>query len=236
MKTKTLALSFILSMTGFAVFAQTDSMPPMPKDTTVPTTDSIPKKDSSLALNYGHYHLNNFNVIVRDTVPPTDTVPSTDTTKKDSSLVYYNAQNNRLIAYSSLQRDTIPNGTDTTKTDTSRTDSSMVFNLKSHSEAFTYAIRDTVPSDTDSTVPADTTKKDSSMVFNLISVRSPAEFSYAQRDTIPSDSDTTVKKDSSLALHIATPKLSATEGVIRTHSQIIFAKKESAVMKKESAI
>ena len=58
MKTKTLALAFILSLSGYAVLAQTDSIP---KKDSIPSTDTT-KISNAMAFNYS-------NVAQRDSVP-----------------------------------------------------------------------------------------------------------------------------------------------------------------------
>ena len=157
MKTKTLAFSLMLSLTGYAVVAQTDS---------IPTKDSIPKTDTAkvvdaTAFNANHSDVINFSLSEKVNVTPADTTApgNTDSTKKDSSMVY-NLNRNGLLQISDFAvRDTVPSDT----SDTTKKDSTMASALRNNSGlvAFNFAVRDTVPSDT-----AYTTKKDSSLVFN----------------------------------------------------------------------
>ena len=78
MKTKTLALAFMLSLSGYAVVAQTDTIPS--KDS-IPTNDTLTTKtDTSTALK-----MNNVEKLVAVNYAVKDTVPSTDTTKTDTA-------------------------------------------------------------------------------------------------------------------------------------------------------
>ncbi len=145
MKTKTLALSLMLSLCGYATMAQTDSIPK--KDTipsndttkisngtafifsnvaqrdTVPKTDSVPKKDTSTAFNFTKPDISTFSFAVRDTVPATDSTG--DSTKTDTSTAFklFNADKN-MLAFNFV-KDTVPSDTDTRKKDTT-----MAFNLR----------------------------------------------------------------------------------------------------------
>ena len=158
MKTKTIALSLILSFGSFGLFAQTDTIPqkdsiPFPKD----TMTTIDTSQISIATNA------NANLIaftaVRDTVPTADTTGTDTTTTTDSTMAFNNANAN-FVAFNFV-RDTVPT-TDTTGTDTtSTTNGTMAFNnANANFVAFNF-IRDTVP--TTDTTGTDTTSTDSTM-------------------------------------------------------------------------
>jgi len=63
--------------------------------------------------------------------------------------------------------------------------------------AFSYAVRDTVPTDTDST---NAPKKDSTLASSVRNNSNLVAFNLAVRDTVPADSSDTTKKDSTLAV------------------------------------
>ncbi len=89
MKTKTVAVSLMLTFTSCALFAQTDTLP---KKDSIPKTDSIPKKKSSVTINPNvNENLTAFNfstIVKNDTVPgrkdsipiPADSIPKKDST------------------------------------------------------------------------------------------------------------------------------------------------------------
>ena len=226
MKTKTIAFSFMLSLIGSAVFAQTDS---------IPTKDSIPKTDTAKVVNATVFNTPNSDQInfrsgIHATAAIADTtVPdTTDTTKKDSTLASALRDNSNLVAYTFAAKDT------TVPTDTSKKDSTLASAVRSNGNlvAFAYAVKDTTaPTDTtapkkdstlastvrnnsnlvafsyvakDTTAPTDTStapKKDSTLASNLRNNSSLVAFSFAVRDTVPTDTDSTnaPKKDSTLA-------------------------------------
>ena len=92
MKTKTLALSVMLSLFSYALLAQKDS---------IPKKDSIPSKDTTKITNAVAFNFS--NVAQRDTVPKTDSVP-----KKDSSTAFNFSSSNHLMAINFARRDTVP--------------------------------------------------------------------------------------------------------------------------------
>ena len=156
MKTKTIAFSFMLSLIGSAVFAQTDS---------IPTKDSIPKTDTAKVVNATVFTTHNSDQInLRSGIYATaaiadTTVPdNTDSTKKDSTLASALRNNSNLVAYTFAARDTtVP--TDTS--DTSKKDTTLASLVRGNGNlvAFGYAVKDTTdPTDT-STAP----KKDSTL-------------------------------------------------------------------------
>jgi hypothetical protein len=143
MKKKTLAMALMLSLTGYAVMAQNDSIP---KNDSIPSKDTIPSPDTAKITNATAF---NFKFVqVRDTVPKSDSMPA----PKDSSTAF-NFHNHGLNFFT--QNDTIP------KKDTTKTDTSLVFNLNENARAVAISMqrRDTVPNDSDST------KKDSTLAL-----------------------------------------------------------------------
>jgi hypothetical protein len=152
MKTKTLALALMLSLGGYAVMAQNDSLPQ--KDS-IPSKDTIPSPDTAKITKSTAF---NFMLVqVRDTVPKSDSMPA----PKDSSTAF-NFHNKSLNFFA--QNDTIP------KKDTTKTDTSLVLNLNENASAVAMNIqrRDTVPNDSDST------KKDSTLAVTRTNSFNPA--------------------------------------------------------------
>lgn len=182
MKTKTVAISFALTLAGYALFAQTDTIP---KKDTIPS-DSIPPME--IVNNDANLNLTTFyfsEVGARDTIPmPTDSIPKKDTLNNEmnSNFTAFNFQG--ITSKDTIPTDSLP------KKDTLNNEGSL--NLV----AFNFhgiALRDTIP--TDSVPKKDTLNNDVNL--NLVAFNFSG-LSY--RDTVPTPGDTIPKKDS-LALN-----------------------------------